>query len=258
MKKWVIKYSVETIVAIAILVLFATAATVYGGSLCKEDNKTILSTLNKHVPIPPARIVSKREVYGLCEIILEIRGEFVPVYATDQFVLAGELFCKRHPVTQEKIRKIQEKLFISMRPELDKVVAMIYRPDTEKIQHTLYMITDPACPYCHLAEAGIREIAKEHNAVLKVVFFPVHLPEGKEKAIEAICRKLNFQAYIKDNWRREGKTEQHQCEKGKKLLKKSIALGKRLGIRGVPTFYLDNGKKTVGANKGLIEKLFAD
>jgi len=257
MKKWIIKYSVGTTLAIAILVLFAAAASVYGGSLCKEDNKTVLSFLNKHVPIPPARIVSKREVYGLCEIILQIRGEFVPVYATDQFVLAGEMFCNRHPVTQEKIRDIQAGLFISMRPELDKVVAMIYTPGSEKIQHTLYMFTDPLCPYCHLAEREIRDIARKHNAVLKVVFFPVHLPEGEEKAIEAVCRRLDFQAYIKDDWRK-GKERQYQCEEGEKLVEKSIAVARKLGIRGVPTFYLDNGKRVTGANKGLIEKMFSD
>jgi len=256
--RWMIRNSVEVVVAIAILVLFATAAAVYGGSLCNEDNKTVLSFLNKHVPIPPAKIVSKREVYGLCEIILQIKGEFVPVYATDQFVLAGEMFRNRHPVTQEKIKKVQAGLFISMRSQIDKVVAMTYKPVMlSKVQHTMYMFTDPVCPYCHLAEVGIRQLLKEHNTVLKVVFFPVHLPEGKEKAIEAVCRKLDFQAYIKDDWRKEKKM-QYQCEEGERLVEKSIVVARKLGIRAVPTFYLDNGKRVTGANKGLIEKIFSD
>ena len=31
-------------------------------------------------------------------------------------------------------------------------------------------------------------------------------------------------------------------------MEKSMELAKKLGIRGVPTFFLDNGQKVVGAN----------
>ena len=48
--------------------------------------------LQKHAPIPPYKVMSKREVNGLCEMILNINGQFVPI-------------------TRQRILFLQEKCF---------------------------------------------------------------------------------------------------------------------------------------------------
>jgi len=200
--------------------------------------------LRKHVPVPPAEIVSKRPTDGgLCEVILKINEEYVPVYTGSTFVIAGEMFKNRHQVTQERIAKLKAENFVKLRKEADKLVAFVYKPKG-KIKHTLYMFTDPVCPFCHKAEENIKQIADEYHTQVKFIFFPVHIPAGREKAIEPVCRKLDAETYLKGDWKKDSdkNSDKYQCEKGKKLLEDSARLARRLGIRGVPTFFLENGK----------------
>ena len=220
-------------------------------SVCKGIT---IETLRKHVPIPPAEIISMRPVHGLCEIILDINGEYTPVYATKNFVIAGEVFENRTQVTQNKISELKAKQFGKLKNEVEKVVAFSYKP-SRKPEHTIYMFTDPVCPFCGRAESQIKQVADKFNAELKVIFFPVHIPVGRDKAIEAICRKLTLEQYLKKDWERENKTDHYQCERGKKIVNESSTLARKLGIRGVPTFFTGNGKKIVGANMRQLESV---
>ena len=222
------------------------------GNVCKGIN---ISTLRKHVPIPPSQIVSERPVKGLCEIILKTKmgGEYVPVYAGKDFVIAGEMFANRRQITQERIAGLKAELFLSLRKEADRLTAFTYTPKG-KIKHTLYMFTDPVCPFCHRAEASIKQIADRYHTRVKFIFFPVHIPVGREKAVEAVCRGLDAVTYIKGDWKKENKTDKYQCERGKKLLAQSAELARKLGIGGVPTFFLENGQRVVGANMFLLTK----
>jgi len=63
---------------------------------------------------------------------------------------------------------------------------------------------------------------------------------------------------VKGDWKKEGKTEKSQCKKGQQLIETSIKLGKKLGISGVPTFYLENGKMIVGANIPQLKEALAE
>jgi len=110
------------------------------------------------------------------------------------------------------------------------------------------MITDPVCPFCHRAETRLKQFAEEYGAEFKIIFNSVHPPVGREKAIEAVCRKLTAEDYLKGAWKNENKTQQYQCAKGIELIKHSESLAKKLGVRGVPVFYLENGEMVVGAN----------
>jgi len=75
----------------ALLLGFLLSYEAFAG-VCNEVNEELLQ---KHAPIPPYKVVSKREVKGLCELILNINGDLVPVYATKDFILAGEMFSNR-------------------------------------------------------------------------------------------------------------------------------------------------------------------
>ena len=220
-------------------------------------DKITIETLKSQIPFTfpeDAKIVSKKPVKELCEVILNIRGRNFPLYVGKDFVIFGQMFSQKKnlsAITLKKLAQEREKetqeLFKKSKPEIEKVVAIEYKPSPQT-QRTIYMFTDPVCPWCHRAEGFIKEVVKEYNATLKIIFFPVHLPKGKEKAIEAVCRHLDLDGYLKEDWRKEKNTQKFQCKEGKELVEKSMELAKKLGIRGVPTFFLDNGQMVVGAN----------
>ena len=211
---------------------------------CKD---VTLETLQTHVPspFPPGtKIVSKREVKGLCELIVNVRGRNLSFYLGKDFVILDQMFSHKENISLQESERLQAKQFLALRKEVEKVVAISYTPGP-KAQYTVYMFTDPLCHWCRKASLQIKEVADTYNVAVKVIFYAY---KGKEEAIEVVCRKLDLSAYLKEDWKKEKKTKDYQCEEGKKLVEASMNLCKKLGVSGVPAFYLDNGKKVVGAN----------
>ncbi len=203
-------------------------------------------SITRHVPVSGA-IISKRNVNGICEVILKIRREYVPVYVTPDFVIAGEMFQDKKQITKNVIERLKEKDFLLYRKSLDQCVSMQYRPQGD-IKQTIYMITDPECSYCDRAIKKIKKIADDYKAEVKIILHSVHGPAGQKKVVESICRNLDFDQYTNKNWIKENKTNEYQCSAGIKLLKQTNQIIKKLGITGVPVFYSESGRKIVGAN----------
>jgi thiol:disulfide interchange protein DsbC len=214
------------------------------GDVCKNIT---LEAMQAHVPIPPSTILSKQEVNGVCEVILDINGQYVPVYAGKSFIIAGEMFQDKKQITQSRIDCLNAEKFIRLKPDIEKCVALICKPKKE-IKHTVYMITDPVCPFCHQAESQLKEFAEKNAVAFKIILASVHPPVGKQKAIEAVCRKLSIDDYIRQTWKDENKTDQYQCRDGSRLIEASEKITGYLGIDGVPVFFLENGQRINGAD----------
>jgi thiol:disulfide interchange protein DsbC len=245
MRKHPVSILLVTAIFMAISGIFGTCLAAGKPDACKGIT---MQALRARVPIPPAAILSKRDVNGVCEVILDIRGEFVPVYAGKDYVIAGEMYQARKQITQATISGLKAKRFTSLKPEVEKCVAMTLKPKGKAVSQTVYMITDPVCPFCHRAETRLKEFTQKYGAAFKIVFNSVHPPVGTQKAIEAVCRGLSAEDYLKGAWKKDNKTQQYQCPKGTELIKRSESVTKKLGVRGVPVFYLENGETVVGAN----------
>ncbi len=223
-------------------------------SICRNIT---LSAMQQHVPIPPASILSKNPVNGICEVILDINGQYVPVYAGKEFIIAGEMFQDRKQITQTRIDGLKAENFIRLRSDIDACVAMSYAP-AEKAKHTIYMITDPVCPICHQAESQLKNFAGTHDAKFKIILSSVHPPVGRRKAVEAVCRNLSLDDYISGDWQAENKTDDYQCDEGIDLIAASEKIVSELGINGVPVFFLENGRRIDGADMTALEKALTD
>lgn len=209
-----------------------------------------LKTIQSHLPSPlpiNTKIISQRELKGLCEIIIKADGKKLPIYfnTEENFIIVGQMFSVKRNLSSEQIEEIHGKEFLALKKEINRATAITYNHSANS-EHTIYMFTDPACPWCHKAESQIKKIADEYNLILKVIFYPINI-QGKEKAIVAVCHKFNLINYLKEEWRKQ-KINDYQCQEGKVLINDSIILGRKLSISGVPTFYLENGKKIIGAN----------
>jgi thiol:disulfide interchange protein DsbC len=198
------------------------------------------SVLRKHAPIPPYQVMSKREINGLCEMILNINGQFVPIYATKDFILAGEMFSGRKQITQEQIAKLKKEQFKKLKKEIDSFTATVYKPENAKGK-VLYFITDPDCPYCNRFKKTVKEFADKNGITVKLVFFPLPFHKGADRKAESfICEGKTFEDYLKDSY--GSKT----CEEGQKKIRKMLILAREAGIRGTPTFITENGKVITG------------
>ena len=241
---------IRNFLATLFILVFAVSGTamatesVGSTGACKDVS---LMSLRAHVPIPPARIISKRTVNGLCEVILGIKGELVPVYVGKGYVIAGEMFQDRTQVTQAQLNRLKAERFLSLLPEVEKSVAFTLKPKGS-VKHTVYIITDPVCPFCHRAESKLQEFADKYGVQFKLILYSVHLPVGRQKAVEAVCRKLDASSYLDGKWKQENATGKYQCKAGDDLIKRTERLVRKLGIRGVPMFYLSDGTLIQGAN----------
>lgn len=216
-----------------------------------------------HVPIPPYTVVSKTPIKGhnLCAVILKIKKlraggyNFVPVFVSKDFVIAGEMFKNHHQITLEKIRKLKNqefsKTFKKYKPLLKKLVAATYKPANASKRY-VYFISDPLCPYCNMAKKRIKDLADKYNFSVKVVFFPVHGKPAENKISTFVCGHKTYNNYLNSNF--GSKT----CKAGEKYISQSIKTGMKLGVNGTPTFITDNGNVVLGLNVRKIEKLMSN
>ena len=230
------------------------AETLPSGNICRDIT---LAAMQRHVPIPPATILSKQPVNGICEVILDINGQYVPVYVGREFVIAGEMFQDKKQITQTRLDTLKAEKFIRLRSDIEACVAMSYAPSQKK-KHTIYMITDPVCPFCHQAESQLKDFADTHDAEFKIILSSVHPPVGRRKAVEAVCRNLSLDDYISGKWQDENKTDAHQCGAGIDLISASEKIVAELGISGVPVFFLENGRRIDGADMTALEDALKD
>ena len=229
--------------SLTIILFFLCSYTVcLGENYC--DNITP-NDITRHIPVS-GTIVSKRSVNDLCEVILKVRQEYIPVYVTPKYIIAGEMFQNKTQVSGNKIEKLKADQSLLFQNQLNKCVSIRYRP--EKSIRSIYVITDPECSYCNKANRKIKKIADDYNAELKIILYSVHGMAGQKKAIEAICRNLNFDQYAGKNWMKKNKSDEYQCKKGNKIFAQTKKIINEFGMAGVPMFLLDDGTKIVGAN----------
>ncbi len=251
------------------LISFIVVLVLFIPVLAKTAKKGVCSgitiaTVKKHIPnFPEARIYSKKEVEGLCELMVEANGRYYPLYIGKNFVLIGNLFREGKNLTRESFNTVRnkelanlKKNFKTMVPEVEKLVVMKYKP-SKSARRILYMFTDPVCPYCARAEKQIKQIAKENDVYLKVLFFPVHRPRGWDLASVAVCKGFGLDTYLAKDWEKKVNPSKEKCSKGEDILKATDILVRKLQITGVPTFILDNGDRVSGANMEALKKMLS-
>ena len=228
----------KVIMVMAVMSIMTVGAFAQQGkvpSVCKNIN------IRANVPMPVYKIMSERDVHGLCEMILNIRGEIVPVYATKDFVIAGEMFSNRTQVTVNQIRKIKSKLlkgrFSKAQKALNSLVVANFNPKAKKY---VYFIVDPLCPYCEAAKSKLESLAKQHHFGIRLVFFPVHGAPAIKDIKGFICSHKTFKDYIKGDFGNKF------CKKGEDYINKSISVNRSLMVNGTPTIITYKGDFILG------------
>jgi len=243
---------------IMILLLFFSISLYSDSGKC---SKITVETIKNHIPVTDLKILSTREVKGLCEIIISLNNRIVPLYGDENYIISGDLFLNKKNITKDNIYQVNKKIFLENKNALDEVVAFEYKPAAIKTEKTLYMFTEPLCPFCHKAGGEVKRLADKYGINVKVLLVSMKGEEGKRKCIEAACRHFafkddfNLEQYNQVEWKQLKPDEGFICEKGIEVINKTEKLSDKMNIDGVPLFYLNNGEYVSGAEIEALEQL---
>ena len=114
---------------------------------------------------------------------------------------------------------------------------------TGDVKHTLYVFTDPRCPFCKKLEA---ELVKLKNVRIHTFLTPLTSlhPDAKEVSARIWCSENPAKAF--ENFMLHGlelKTE----AKCATPLTENEKLMAELAIKGTPTLFFENGERVTGA-----------
>lgn len=201
------------------------------------------AAIGRHIPnLPPFTIEGRAAVPGdLCEVMIRLEEDIVPVYVSKDFAIIGDMFAKGDHLTRTSIDARNEAAFKNNRAALAEVTAFIYKP--KNATKSLYFITDPDCVYCEKSKKPLKDFADQYGIEIRVVFYPLPMHEGaKEKAEKALCTPMSFEDYLGNKY--PDKT----CKEGAERVAKGIDLLQKIKINGTPTFITDRGQTIVGFN----------
>ncbi len=125
-----------------------------------------------------------------------------------------------------------------LEPELGKIDFEIsgkdrpvYNPSGNK---TVYMFSDPDCPFCKQAREKLRNYKGEYRVVVK--YFPLEQihPGATKKAIGEQAE------WLKNNRKDLGK-EADIFKEAEQMVEEDIAEGRKAEITGVPTYVMEDG-----------------
>jgi thiol:disulfide interchange protein DsbC len=242
---------------LAIMISIFQPSPCLSADLCSRIDISTISDM-AGVDLTKALIVSKTQIQDpdLCQVILKIPGRYIPCYVSDNSLILGHLYRDGQNISQHRISETKKSVFAAKTAELDKLVAFSYRPSVGPVgeRRTLYLITDPLCPYCHEIEPQLRDLADKHNLQVNLILYSVHGSHGKEKCIEAVCRNFSFNEYINDGWRKKD-PGRYDCDKGRLLIENTRKTASEIGIESVPMFILDDGRSITGADLTALEML---
>ena len=224
-------------------------------ALSEKDQK-VLAALQKAYPQNRIRLARETAVPGFYEVIL---GEGV-----------SYVFIK--PETLEKLDVINEKnrdtyfqhwlfggVFYDMKNQIDltapmkKLAQMVdvtklpvenaITREVGKAENTLFVFTDPRCPFCKKLEA---ELVKLDNVRIHTFLTPLTSlhPDAKEVSARILCAKDKAQAFEDFMLKDKEIAEPAKCQT---TLDANERLMSELGIKGTPTIFFENGERATGA-----------
>lgn len=232
---------VSRIIMIFAAFLLISSSLSSASQICDDIDKDFLT---RHIPFQFERVIAKsfQKSVNMCQIIVSVNGTNAPLYVTANrdAVLTGDIFTNRVSLAKNTIDQIEAKDFKQYEGEISEAVAFTYKPPAP-IKGTIYMVTDPDCPYCERAKDPIKRFADENGMEVRVVFYPMPFhPEAKPKAVRGICGKMDYNDYLAARYNGD------LCKEGEEKISKAMDIVRKLGISGTPTFVNGNGRRVPG------------
>ena len=223
-------------------------------SLNEKDQK-VLATLQRAYPQNRIRLARETAVPGFYEVIL---GEGVSYFFVtpetlkhldqiseknrDQYFrhwLFGGVFYDMESQTDltAPMKKLAQMIDVQKLPIENAITR-----EKGKASNTLYVFTDPRCPFCKKLET---EIAQLDNVRIHTFLTPLTTlhPDAKELSARIECAQNKVQAFEDVMLRDKEPKNEAKCQT---TLTENERLMTELGIKGTPTLFLENGERVTG------------
>jgi len=221
--------------SLAVLALSAAAAVLAD----EQAIRRVVAT-----KFPEAKIVSvqKLRVGGLYEVTVQrAEGGFTVFYSDEsaQVLFFGSLLetATDRNLTEERVRKLSA---IDWNTLPFKWAITMKRGDGRR---QIAILSDPNCPYCKRFEA---DLATLDDITVHILPYAVIKPESVRQAKAVWCSRDRVKAWNDLMHKRIEPEAKPDCETP---IDELVALGRRLGANGTPTWFLPNGEKRSGAMK---------
>jgi len=241
-------------------VLLALSSDLYGASICTHVDGEWLS---RQAPLPAnAKIVYKKDHGTLCETVIAVNGELVPLYAGKDFLLVGTLFKEKKVITQETLDSLEDVALMERTRDHEKKAVenerrqLFFKKNLKTLDDLtlfslkqgetdrfLYVVTDPNCPHCKKLIQDLEIVAFENHLEIKVIIFPVLGPESREMAVQTICEK-----YLKDHGKDQVPQDGSGCSQADLLLEKTMPFFFKAALSFVPVVISGDGAWVVEGN----------
>ena len=201
------------------------------------DELSLANQLKKNYPSLNAKVIGTTPVNGIYEVMVD--GDLLYSDETGRYFFVGNLvdFANQRSLTQERMQKIKA-IDIKSLP-LKQAIKQV-KGDGSR---TLYIFTDPDCPYCKKLEQSLSQV---NNVTLYIFPYPITSshPNAANISKKIWCAKQPYQAwqdYLLNGISPEGASS---CANP---IDANIALARKLNISGTPTLFLGNGYRIEGA-----------
>ncbi len=172
-------------------------------------------------------------IKGLFEV--HTGEQIIYFHPESEALFFGEIFNKHGvSLTQESIKRIQSDNKNSL--PLESALYIGY-PNAKK---TIIEFTSPSCGYCKSYERWLEQHHKDK--VNRYVFFDTRNARQKTKklALHILCsidqKKTMDSVYLQSST----PLAYTRCDKGERLLKEHNKAASRVGVKGTPSFLIDN------------------
>jgi len=186
---------------------------------------------------PATKITAVREspAKGIYEVIMGRNIAYTD--EAGRYMIFGHLYdMKEQKDLTAGVLEALNKVDTSLLPKRDAIKKV-----QGKGERTLFVFSDPDCPYCKRLEA---ELAKLDNVTIYTLLYPLDglHPDARRKAEAIWCAEDRVKAW--DAFMQKGTLpESRSCDNP---VDRNVRLGNSLGINGTPTIIFEDGALAPG------------
>ena len=180
--------------------------------------------------------VSKSPYLGLYEVFVD--GQILYTDAKLTAILAGTLIDGKtmRNVTAERMQKLTAIKFSEL--PLEYAIRQV-RGDGKRV---FASFEDPNCGYC---KKLARDLAKLENVTIYTFLMPILSPDSLEKSNQIWCSSDKAKAW--NDWMQDNKAPSGKGDCDTTAVRKTVELGRKLGVSGTPTLFFTDGERVPGA-----------
>lgn len=186
---------------------------------------------------PATKITAVREspAKGIYEVVMGRNVAYTD--EAGRYMIFGHLYdMKEQKDLTAGVLEALNKVNTSLLPKGDAIKKV-----QGKGERTLFVFSDPDCPYCKRLEA---ELAKVDNVTIYTLLYPLDglHPDARRKAEAIWCAEDRVKAW--DAFMQKGTLpESRSCDNP---VDRNVRLGNSLGINGTPTIIFEDGALAPG------------